>query len=322
MSVNSEPADVSRVVRDQGLVTAYSDKHPAYSSTNGPSGIGLTNGFFPDINAANGQVETEGYDDLHWSALQNWTMGMYHNGTVPLPAVPAVFGANFQTVSVSQKAYGYNSNLTPSSNLTQAMRQVDTRLGELVATMKQQGIFDSTLLIVFAKHGQSPRDPSLVRKIPTADLINGLGVKTLQDASDDGSYIWLANKADASIAKANLLANASALGVAEVYIGREIEANGFGNPYMDPRTPDVIVKAEIGVIYTTGSKIAEHGGINPDDLDVAMLVSNPSIPPSQCDEVVATRQIAPTVLRALGYDPLLLGGVRAEGTLPLPGVPY
>jgi len=119
----------SRVIREQGLVTAYADKHPAYSSTNGPSGIGLTNGFFPEINAVSGQMETEGYDDLHWSALQNWTMGLYHNGTVPLPAVPAVYGANFQTVSVSQKTYGYNKDLTPTSNLTQAMRQVDTRLG-------------------------------------------------------------------------------------------------------------------------------------------------------------------------------------------------
>lgn len=249
-------------------------------------------------------------------------MGLYHNGTVPLPAVPAVYGANFQTVSVSQKTYGYNKDLTPTSNLTQAMRQVDTRLGELVSTMKNQGTFDSTLLIVFAKHGQSSRDPTLVRRIPTADLITGLGVPTVQDASDDASYIWLANKMDAATAKANLLANASALGIAEVYIGREIETLGLGNPAMDPRTPDLVVKVEIGVIYTTGSKIAEHGGISPDDLDVAMFVSNPSIPSSKCDEVVATRQIAPTVLRALGYDPLLLGGVRAEGTLALPGVPF
>ena len=94
---------MGRVIRSQGLVTAYTDKHPAYSSVNGPSGIGLTEGFFPDINAVSGQMETEGYDDLHWAALRNWTLGNYANGTKGL-GVPSVYGGNFQTVSVSQKA--------------------------------------------------------------------------------------------------------------------------------------------------------------------------------------------------------------------------
>jgi hypothetical protein len=34
---------------------------------------------------------------------------------------------------------------------------------------------------------------------------------------------------------------------------------------------------------------------------------------------VATAQIAPTILVALGLDPLALDAVRAEGTQPLPG---
>ena len=52
-----------------------------------------------------------------------------------------------------------------------------------------------------------------------------------------------------------------------------------------------------------------------------MFVSNPSISSSKCDELVYTRQIAPTVVKGLGFDPLLLEGVQIEGTLPLPGVP-
>ncbi|ORX37007.1 type I phosphodiesterase/nucleotide pyrophosphatase [Kockovaella imperatae] len=309
------------VIREQGLVTAYTDKHPAYSMLNGPSGLGLTDGFFPEINAVSGQQETEGYDDLHWSALTNWTMGNYANGTSGL-GVPSVYGANFQSVSVSQKAYGYNSELVPTANLTQAFRQVDTRLGQLVDTMKSVGTFDSTLLIIYAKHGQSPINSTLVRKIPHPTLLNVIGVPTVQDASDDASYIWLQDKNDAAQAKANILANATAVGAAEVWIGADIVANGFGNPWFDSRTPDVIIKTEPGVIFTTGKKIAEHGGLNADDHDVVLFVSNPVISASKCDEVVYTRQIAPTFIKALGFDPLLLAGVRAEGTLPLPGVPF
>ena len=42
------------------------------------------------------------------------------------------------------------------------------------------------------------------------------------------------------------MANASAVGAAEVWIGAEIQANGFGNPWLDPRVPDVIIKTEVG----------------------------------------------------------------------------
>jgi hypothetical protein len=120
----------------------------------------------------------------------NWNLGNYANGTAGL-GVPSLYGSNFQTVSVSQKAYGYQADLTPSANLTQAFKQVDSRLGELVATMKQASTYDDTLIVVFAKHGQSPIDPSLVRKIPHSTLLDVIGVPTVQDASDDASYIWL-----------------------------------------------------------------------------------------------------------------------------------
>jgi hypothetical protein len=88
-------------------------------------------------------------------------------------------------------SYGYEADLTPTANLTQAFRQVDSRLGNLVATMKSAGTFDSTLLIVYAKHGQSPINSTLLRRIPEPTLLSVVGVPTVQDASDDGSYIWL-----------------------------------------------------------------------------------------------------------------------------------
>ncbi len=142
----------------------------------------------------------------------------------------------------------------------------------------------------------------------------------------------------------NLLANKTAAGVAEVWIGQEIVGRGFGSesqrliepsfsdviltlprnftdPAMDSRTPDVIVKSIPGTIYTSGSKIAEHGGLNADDLDVAMFVSNPNIAPSTCDTIVSIRQVPVTILASLGFNAEALQGASLEGVTPLPGVP-
>ena len=73
------------------------------------------------------------------------------------------------------------------------------------------------------------------------------------------------------------------------------------------------------MIYTGGSKIAEHGGFNPDDVHVALLVSHPDMRERTIDAPVATKQIAPTILRALGLDADELGAARLEHTRALPG---
>ena len=93
----------------------------------------------------------------------------------------------------------------------------------------------------------------------------------------------------------------------------------FRDPRHDSRAPDIIGITRVGVIYTGGSKIAEHGGFNPDDVHVALLVSNPDLPKSTVQSTVATKQIAPTILKALNLDPSELDAVRLEHTEPLPG---
>jgi len=47
-------------------------------------------------------------------------------------------------------------------------------------------------------------------------------------------------------------------------------------------------------------------------------LSNPSIKPSVVTTPVATAQVAPTILAALGLDPNALDAVRLEGTEALP----
>jgi arylsulfatase A-like enzyme len=76
------------------------------------------------------------------------------------------------------------------------------------------------------------------------------------------------------------------------------------------------------VIYTglAATKLAEHGGFSHDDTNVPILVSPPGFPGRVATAYVQTRQIAPTILVALGVDPAALQAVRLEGAVPLPVV--
>ncbi len=78
--------------------------------------------------------------------------------------------------------------------------------------------------------------------------------------------------------------------------------------------PDFIAVTDHGVICTSGTKLSEHGGFSDDDRNVLLLVSAPGIEPRIAEALTYTTQIAPTILTALGLDPVLLKGVREEGT--------
>jgi arylsulfatase A-like enzyme len=69
-------------------------------------------------------------------------------------------------------------------------------------------------------------------------------------------------------------------------------------------------------------KLAEHGGFAHDDVNVMMLLSNPSFKAATVFSPVETMQVAPTILEALGLNPNNLQSVQQEGTQPLPGVPF
>ena len=79
--------------------------------------------------------------------------------------------------------------------------------------------------------------------------------------------------------------------------------------------------AQVGTIYTTGTKIAEHGGDNPGDRDVPLVVYAPgTVQPGQSSSRVETAQVAPTILKLLGLSPGSLQAVQREGTQVLPGL--
>jgi hypothetical protein len=109
-------------------------------------------------------------------------------------------------------------------------------------------------------------------------------------------------------------------GLAQIYAGHEA-ADFFGVPYSDPRYPDVFGRVQVGTVYTGGTKIAEHGGDNPGDRHVPLLVYAPgTVPHSTVHSWVETTQVAPTILNLLGLNPNALQAVQEEGTKVLPGI--
>jgi hypothetical protein len=150
----------------------------------------------------------------------------------------------------------------------------------------------------------------------------GPGLPVAQADEDDVSLIWLTDQSQTANSVATLAANESLFGEGEIFAGPSLMLQ-FNNPLTDSRTPDIIVAPNVGVVYTGGmAKVAEHGGFAYDDRNVLLIVSNPKYKPSTFLDQVETRQIAPTIVKALGLDPNLLSAVRSEHTETLPGLPF
>ena len=301
------------------------------------------------------------YDQLKVNAILNEIDGRNHLGTARAP-VPNIFGMNFQAVSVGQKLIekgvkgGYlDAAATVSPSLKTEIGFVDAAIGQMVKELKKQGIFQDTLIIVTAKHGQSPIDPNrfqelgagitstpatvvaaLLPPLPPGGapenpntppkITAGGPLSPIGPTEDDVSLLWLATGANVSSAVAMLENNGAAIGLGEIFYGPSLETM-FSAPGLppngDPRTPDIIVEPNVGVIYTgSHKKQMEHGGFDHDDTNVIMLLSNPSFEPGTVTSFVETTQVAPTILQALGLDPDRLDAVQKEGTPVLPGLNF
>ncbi|HEY2526539.1 MAG TPA: alkaline phosphatase family protein [Xanthobacteraceae bacterium] len=266
----------------------------------------------------------EFYDGIKVAAIVNELNGYDHTGTRNV-GTPAILGMNFQAVSVGQKLNvgGYSDAAgTPTPNLANAIAFVDRSIGQMLNTLQNRGLFESTLVIISAKHGQSPIDRTKVLRLDDSKVIAApIGANFAFDIADDGALIWLKSNSDGNTqAAVTALENFSGdTGIASFLYGAPLAAM-FQDPAHDSRAPDIIGITRVGVIYTTGTKIAEHGGFNPDDVHVALLVSAPDLPQAVVQSTVATKQIAPTILAALGLSPNELEAVRMENTQVLPGL--
>jgi Type I phosphodiesterase / nucleotide pyrophosphatase len=381
---------IFEVIKAAGHYTAWSDKHPAYDLVNGPSGQGVDDLFTPEINSliANGGTvngvdlagsqalcdstnslgagnvtdfttclpAVQAYDDTKVQAIVNEIDGKTSDGSA-MTSVPTIFGMNFQQVSVGEKlpVGGYaDATGAPSAVLQAALDHVDASLGRMVAELTAKNLLTSTLIIVSAKHGQSPIDRSkLVMERDDAGLTDPSGdIKTLDPTvdtavsvfinpnsgsqysthghfqTDDVGLLWLQDQSTAAAIATKLGTDLASIHAdmlpsgtifsSSVVSGATLHAI-YGDPTSNPvaaaRAPDVVIQPNAGVIYSGSSKkIAEHGGGSPDDTHVALLISLPGLAPQTVTTDVTTTQVAPTILKALRIDPALLQAVVKEST--------
>jgi hypothetical protein len=371
------------VVHAAGGYTAWSDKHPSYSAVSGPGdGTNVDDYYSPEINSTvvnlpgvttpgglscakipdptsdltawtNSFQNIQCYDTLKVNAILNEIKGKTHDGKTTTK-VPELFGMNFQAVSVGQKLIekgvgtgGYLDGMgTPTAELLGEIQFADASIGKMVSELKSQGLLDSTLIIISAKHGQSPVDSSRYTPITTTGPVTTSPATILESCipfsespanptgigptEDDVSLVWLSSSCTTANAVSMLEtqspATANIAGIGEIFWGTGItqlfNAPGLP-PNGDPRTPDILVTPNIGVTYSGSTKkLAEHGGFAHDDTNVMLLLANPSFQPSTVTGPVQTLQIAPTILKALGLTPSSLESVKQEGTQVLPGVSF
>ncbi len=361
------------VIHAAGGYAAWSDKHPAYASVSSGLGpIALDDFYSPEINSTviglpgvttptgaacnpmrdsgadltawtNSFQNIQCYDTLKVNAILNEIDGKNHLGT-KTTQVPTVFGMNFQAVSVGQKLIEASNSTTggyldaagtPTAALLGEIQFVDAAIGEFVSELKVKALYDSTLIVITAKHGQSPIDSSryvgqTINGTSPVTLLSNAGYIPYSESTnnptgigpteDDVSLVWLKSSSDTLASVGILEANASSTGIAlgEIYYGPAVAIN-YNDPTVDPRTPDIIVTPNVGVTYSgSTAKLAEHGGFSHDDTNVMLLLSHPDFAPHTVRAGVGTAQVAPTILRALGLKPSALDAVRIEGTRELP----
>ena len=289
------------------------------------------------------------YDGYKVQAVINEIDGYDHSGAKRV-GTPAIFGMNFQAVSTAEKlprsnglAGGYLADgATPGPLLQRALDFVNAKLAELQRAIKKNHLSRDTAIVLSAKHGQSPQDPAALTRIPDGPILDGLDAawQSAHPAArplvafaidDDGMLLWLRDRSAAatSFARDYLLAHNgvgndlngnpkpyTSSGLRAAHAGAAA-AGYFGVPAGDPRAPDVLGISQVGAVYTgKQAKIAEHGGDNPQDRAVPLVVSGGPVEDSG-DVVgtpVETTQIAPTILRLLGLDPNQLQAVRIEHT--------
>jgi hypothetical protein len=293
---------IFEVVRQNiaGAFTAWADKHAWGTDwVNGPSGTGVIDLARTEINAdfntARGQAAAAGYDftstptqtkvfdQYHTQIILNQIDGLDSTGVVSAAAggslksnkipVPTLFGTNYQTLSVAQKALNANgggykdASFTPNTLTADAIVFLDGEIGQIKAELSKQNLLNSTLVIISAKHGQTPADRTQLRKIGDtigstlaaanlgansnigsgSDPVTGNVLGTGQFTEDDVGFIWLNDQSDTARAAAIAALKAN-LGCPAVDPATKIIVAGQSNPGLcagaDPGSGVVDLKAD------------------------------------------------------------------------------
>ena len=330
---------IYEVAHAAGLRTAVADKHPSYEILSGPSGTGIDDFYGPEFNAAKSDIaKIMVNDELKVVAVLDQIDGLDHRGTASV-GVPAIFGMNFQAPNIGQKFSGYvdAAGTTPQDittlgplpgtapGLAQALDYVDDAVGRIVNRLETDGLTDQTMVIVTANHGNSPVDRSTLRWVDPAQfapLVNMVQTGlTAQVTADTMALIWLKDRGRAADVAAVLQderlddrrrhdhERRGGLDALRRAAGREPEPHPRRR--RTTRSGGRLRRTQREARRPRQCERRGHArpaGRRRPSVDGALTLNCP----------VSLRQIAPTILKALGLKEKSLDAVRLEGTQRLP----
>src|SRR5262249_30742834 len=153
----------------------------------------------------------------------------------------------------------------------------DASLYNIVAALNEQGLADSTLIIISAKHGNSPIDPGTLFKVNPlllSCIVNSvLPGLAAQVSADTRALIWLKDQSQTKAvndAFGQPVPAACAAFGSTAHLQGSVYGAALAGMFVDPvlgdnRVPDIILQPIPGTVYTaSGGKIADHGGFGDD----------------------------------------------------------
>jgi hypothetical protein len=305
---------VFQAATSAGLTSMFIAKDPAYAFLNGTpaAGPGITDLETPNLKVICPDVLDyqcfERYDDANFTSLINSLTG---------PAAPAIAGYYVQAVSSAQKFGGVSSAATD-----QAIGFEDNEVQRLVTALQASGAWDQTVLIITGDHGNTPLRPNPpdcvqndVSAANACSFISPASVQTflgqqavpislVQQTADNADYVWLSDPSQTAAAVAALSTPAAANQFAIRRILTQQDFVALGAAPAD-RTPDFALLPLAGYCYDSNvndPKRAEHGGLDPADQAVPMIVTGGAVQgQGVLEPEVHTEQIAATIANLLNF---------------------
>jgi predicted AlkP superfamily pyrophosphatase or phosphodiesterase len=285
------PHDLLRVptlfeaARAKGLKTSFISKHVGYEILQGPSGQGVDRLALPEMATHKGPL-------VEFDA-QNFVLLEEHIRT----------GSDVAGIYAIAPNYAMkDTGLGPETRAS--ISAIDRAVAHLVEMLRATGRYDDTVIVITSDHGNSETPVAVAKSGPVsiAGLLEGRGIKLAHVTYDNLALVYLADPGHRADAVAALEAadTRQALGIERIATAEELAR---WQAFTPDQMPDIVVICRPDVVYTKlpAKKRMEHGGMNPSDLRVPLVIAGPGVKHGAVvAEAVSTNSIGPTLARLLG----------------------
>lgn len=242
------------------------------------------------------------------------------------PDAPRLAGLSLIGLDAAQRSIPLLQTASPGtagSVKRSPLEHADAQVRRIVSALDKAGLFESTWIIVTARHG-SIGDTANLRVVDSA-LVEQVakmaaGGELDRVVAGTAAMIWLKHPE-----KTETIVNAYRtkmldLGIGAIYFGEKLKLI-MNTAKEDSRMPDVILEPQAGVVWAIEGQWPKHlGGFSDDENHVAMLISGRQLTGRVDKTPVQSGQVAPLILQMLGMDKLELQALRQEHVPPLPGI--